>query len=76
MFITWTAFLPHFFQKNKKCSIGFDGGSERTLIHRRGAKNAEMDFFPFAVERTAKGNRSVPLKTGLQVHRGRIVPNY
>jgi hypothetical protein len=41
MFITWTAFLPHFFQKNKKCSIGFDGGSERTLIHRRDAEIAE-----------------------------------
>ena len=76
MFIKWTAFLPHSFQKDKKCSIGFDVGSERTLIHRRDAKNAEMDFFPFAVERPAKGNRSVPFKTGPQVQRDRIVPTH
>ena len=34
------------------------------MIHRRGAEGAELIYFPFAVERTAKGNRSVPLKAG------------
>ena len=37
---------------------------EKITVHRRDAEDAGINNFPFAVERTAKGNRSVPLKTG------------
>jgi hypothetical protein len=33
-------------------------------VNRRDAENAKKNDFPFAVERTAKGNRSAPLKAG------------